>query len=91
MTKWKQEKSTTLRVMHEHNQYSRWHGYVIRAAEEMGLLVGYREYSNYYDGSRSREWYVMSDQLDAVGGLNAVHELANRAAQEDDVAAAVAA
>lgn len=83
MTRWKLEPNTTLRLMHAHNQRSRWHEYVLDAAIELGLFVGYRESSNHYDGSTDREWYVMTSQLETVGGMTAVFERAHAEQQKE--------
>lgn len=78
MTRWKREPTTTLRLMHEHNQFSNWHYTYLEAAEALGLVVGYRRYPNGSgDGSWDREWYVMADQLAAVGGKDAVRDKAD--------------
>lgn len=77
MTRWKREPRATLRLMHAHHQMSRWHGYVLEAAEQLGLLVGYEEYPNHHDGSRDCEWYTLAAQLEQAGGLRAVHARAD--------------
>lgn len=78
MTRWKREPTTTLRLMHGHNQFSNWHYTFLEAAEALGLVVGFRQYPNGSgDGSWDREWYVMTDQLAAIGGREAVHAKAD--------------
>lgn len=83
MTRWKTQPTVSLRLMHAHNVRSRWHDYVLDAATDLGLLVGYREYANWGDGSRDREWYVMTSQLESIGGMSAVLDLANDRQQAD--------
>lgn len=75
--RWKREASTTLVLMHAHNQMSRWYGYLFNAAESLGLIVGYRTYANHYDGSCDREWYCITHQLEAAGGMAEVKRVAH--------------
>lgn len=78
MNRWKREETTTLRLMHAHNQYSYWHACVLDAAESLGLQVGFRMFRNSSgDGSIDREWYVSAGALERVGGIGAVTALAN--------------
>ncbi len=57
MTRWKHQ-SESLITMHAHNRWSRLYSFVMRAAEDLGVPVCKREYSNHYDGSLDREWIV---------------------------------
>lgn len=78
MTRWKREARATLLLMHAHHRYSRYNDSLHQAADELGLIVGFVEYPNCSgDGSWDREWYVMADQLAAVGGIRAVHDRAD--------------
>lgn len=83
MTRWKHEPTVAIRTMYEHNQFSRWHGHVLRAAELLGLLVGYSVSRCWSDGSAVRTWYVMAAQLEAAGGIGAVNELAAKKADAE--------
>lgn len=84
MTRWKREPIYTLRLMHDHNRLSRWHEYVLDAADKLGLPVGYRTYANHWDGSTDREWYTLASALERVGGIEAVHEKANALRDEHE-------
>ncbi len=84
MTRWKFEARTTLVLLHAHHSMSRWYDYLFRAAEQLGLLVGYSVSANHSDGSTDREWYVNSAQLESVGGLAAVRRLANDNRDRDE-------
>jgi hypothetical protein len=80
MTRWKLEPRATLLLMHAHNQWSRWNGHLLDAADKLGLFIGYQESLNSWDGSMDREWYVMAEQLYAVGGMSRVWTLASELA-----------
>jgi hypothetical protein len=89
MNRWKKEATYPLRVMLPHHQYSRWHDYVLRAAESLGLPIGYREQTYTSIGGelvREREWYTSAPMLDrsGVGGIAGVHLRADCLRQEDD-------
>lgn len=77
MTRWKREGITTLILMHEHNQWSRWYDALMSAASEYGLLVGFTTYRN-SSGDRSvdKEWYVSTHQVERIGGMQVVQERA---------------
>lgn len=90
MTKWKTKGVTAIISMHAHNQWSRWYDYLMQAAEDLGLIVCAREDANHWDGSLDREWLVSDHMLTRVGGINALHELANKLRKEDDKAREIA-
>lgn len=77
MTRWKREETTVIISMHAHNQWSNWYSCLENAAKELGLPVQMREFSNHWDGSRDREWRVSTAWLNRVGGLKALHALAD--------------
>ncbi len=60
MTRWKRERPETLIMMHAHNRWSRLYDYVVQAAEDLGIPICKREYSNAFDGSHDRAWIVPS-------------------------------
>lgn len=82
-TRWKREPSTTLVLMHAHNRMSRWYGYLFSAAESLGLIVGYRTYANHFDGSCDQEWFCITHQLEAAGGLAEVKRVAHMMRDRD--------
>lgn len=87
MTRWKREQTYTLRSMLPHHQYSRWHDYVLRSAESLGLPLGYRERHYTSIGGElvwEREWYTSAPALERSGGIDAVTRVADCLRQEDD-------
>lgn len=77
MTRWKREATATILLMHEHHLWSRWNDAILRAASELGLLVGSMRYPNCSgDGSQDREWYVPAAQYERVGGWAALRDRA---------------
>lgn len=76
MTRWKKEPQETLILLHAHNRMSRMNDYMLTAADQLGLVIGYRVTANHYDQSTDREWYCMTAQLETVGGLQNVKNLA---------------
>lgn len=89
MTRWKKEQTYTIREMLPHHQYSRWHDYVLSAAQSLGLPIGYREYYYRSCGDErvlAREWYTSAAMLEraGVGGIDGVHLRAECLRQEDD-------
>ena len=75
MTRWKKEDTTTVLTMHAHNRWSCWSGEVLCALDALGVPVGLRSYQQ-YDGSVTREYYVSTDWLSRVGGMERVREIA---------------
>lgn len=89
MTRWKTGETYTLRSMLPHHQYSRWHDYVLRAAQSLGLPIGYREIRYESCGGDmvwERQWYTCAPMLAraGVGGIEGVHLRAECLLQEDD-------
>jgi len=84
MTRWKREPCTVIRTMYEHNQWSRYQTHLLRAAEEMGLNVGFSRYSHREDGSTVRVWYVSGAQLERVGGQSALERRAAESADREN-------
>ncbi len=89
MNRWKKESTYTLRSMLPHHSYSRWHDYVLRAASELGLPVGYRESCYISCGGElvsERQWYTSAPMLEraGVGGMAGIELRAECLRQEDD-------
>ncbi len=84
MTKWKTQGTKAIIFMHSHNRWSQWYSYILQAADDLGLIVCEREFANGWDGSRDREWLVSSHMLDRVGGLDALHKLADKLRDENE-------
>lgn len=87
MTRWKREPIASLRFMHAHHRYSRWHHCVIQAAESLGLVVAVRVFPNWNDGSTDREWYTLAAALERVGGMKAVNDRASELHDTDSLTA----
>jgi hypothetical protein len=93
MNRWKREATYTLRSMLPHHSYSRWHDYVLSAAQSLGLPVAYRESSYVSVGGEmvtERAWYTSAPMLERVGGHDVVTQLADCLRQEDDSGARAA-
>lgn len=89
MTRWKTLETYTLRSMLPHHQYSQWHEYVLRAAQSLGLPIGYREQTYRSCGGElvtERQWYTSAPMLAraGVGGIDGVNLRAECLRQEDD-------
>ena len=74
MTRWKREPTTTIVLMHAHNQWSHWRTCLLNAADDLGLPVGEANYPNCSgDGSWDQEFYTLSSALNRAGGIDKLH------------------
>lgn len=58
-TRWKRESPDTLILLHAHNIWSKWYGYLITSAVELGIPYSTADGPNYSgDGSWDRRYLV---------------------------------